>query len=148
MKVNDIINVTVTKVHPSYVKVNYEGNEATLQITELTWRAGKLDSSDFVKEGQVVRVKVIAVEGQTFSVSLREASLGGSPWNEPPIKNSEYFSPIVRIAEYGYYVELAYYCHALLLIDNTPNKYQIGDRVKVKVCSVNTERKQVEVVLA
>ena len=79
MKINELIEVTVTKVHPSYVKVVYEGKEATLQIPEITWKAGKVESSDYLTEGQNIRVKVIAIRDDAYSVSLKEASLGGNP---------------------------------------------------------------------
>ncbi|TQV74104.1 S1 RNA-binding domain-containing protein [Aliikangiella marina] len=146
MVLGEIIKVTVTKVHPSYVKVEYEGREATLQIAEITWRAGKMYSSDYVKEGQQIRVKVVAVEGDAFSVSLKEASYGGNPWKSPPRVDEEFFASVVRIAEYGYFFELNYYCHALMLLEDAPETLQMGDRVKVKVKSCSSERQRVEVV--
>lgn len=148
MKVNQIIEVTVTKVEPGYIKIDYEGRSATLQITELTWKPGKLDSSDYVKVGQNIRVKVTAVAGNEFSVSLREACLGGNPWNDPPNVGEQFYAPVVAVTEYGYFFEITYFCHALLLLENALKNYQLGDRVNVKVSSVELDRKKVELVLA
>lgn len=148
MEVNQIIEATVTKVEPGYVKIEYEGRPATLQITELTWKPGKLYSEDYVKVGQRVRVKITAIAGNEYSVSLREASLGGNPWNNPPKVGDLFFAPVVFVADYGYLVEIAYFCRALLLRENTPDTYQLGDRINVKVSSVDSSRNKVEVVLA
>lgn len=148
MKVNDLIEVKVTKVEPGYIKVEYEGRDATLQITELTWKPGRVTSSDYVTEGQVIRVKVTAVAGEKFGVSLREAALGGNPWLDPPKVGEEFFAPVVRVAEYGYFFELTYYCHALMKAEYMTRKLQMNDRVKVKVSQVEVERKRVEVVPA
>lgn len=148
MEVNQIIEATVTKVEPGYVKIEYEGRPATLQITELTWKPGKLDSADYVKVGQNVRVKIIAMAGNEYSVSLRQACLGGNPWNNPPEVEDIFFAPVVFVAEYGYFFEITYFCHALLLRENTPDTYQLGDRVNVKVSSVDLSNNKVEVVLA
>ena len=145
MNINDIIQVVVTKVEPGYVKVDYNGHEETLQITELTWRYGRVNPEDYVRVGQSIRVKVIAVLGDRFSVSMREAALGGNPWENPPKKGEVYFSPVVFVADYGYFFELAYYCQALMKIENVKGDYQIGDRVKVVVSKVDLERNRVEV---
>lgn len=148
MELGQIIDVTVTKVEPCYVKIDYDGRSATLQITELTWKPGKLDSSDYVKVGETIRVKVIAIAGDQFSVSLREACLGGNPWNDPPNVGERYFAPVVNVTGYGYFFEITYFCHALLLAENSIDKYQLGDRVNVEVSSIKLSPYRVEVVLA
>jgi ribosomal protein S1 len=148
MEVEQIIEVTVTKVEPGYVKIDYEGRPATLQITELTWKPGKLDSADYVKAGQKIRVKVIAIAGNEYSVSLKQACLGGSPWDNPPEIGDKFFAPVVFVADYGFFFEITYFCHALLLRVNTPDSYQLGDRVNVEVSFVDLKRHKVELVLA
>lgn len=144
MEVNQIIEVVVTKVEPGYVKIDFEGRSATLQITELTWKPGKLDSADYVSVGQKIRVKVMSVAGNEFSVSLREASLGGNPWSEPPMVGEEFFAPVVNVTDYGYFFEITYFCHALMMRENAPDSFQLGDRVNVKVSSADPERRRVE----
>ena len=148
MKENDIIEVKVTKVHPSYVKVEYLNKETTLQITELTWKAGKFESSDYVQEGDSIRVKVIKVEGERFSVSMRQACFGGNPWDQAPTTGEEYFAPVVSITEFGIFFELTYYCHALMHNKHLSRQYQKGDRVLVRVVSADPERQRVEVIEA
>lgn len=148
MELNQTIEVTVTKVEPGYIKIDYKGKSATLQITELTWKPGKLESSDYLKVGQMIRVKVIAIAGDQFSVSLREACLSGDPWNDPPKVGERYFAPVVNVTDYGYFFEITYFCHALLLAENAMGKYQLGDRVNVEVSSEKLSPSRVEVVLA
>jgi len=146
MKINDVIKVLVTKVHHSYVKVQYQGKESTLQITELTWKTGKLDVSQYVKEGEEIRVKVIKLDGERFSVSMKQALLGGDPWLNAPHVGDEFFAPIVSITDYGVLLELSYFCRALLLRENISQEYQLGDRITVKVVSSNPERQRIEVI--
>ena len=145
MELNQIIEVNVVEVNPSYVKIEFEGRQATLQITELTWKAGKIDSSDCVAIGQKIRVKVIAIQGKEYSVSLREASFGGNPWRDALKVGEEYFAPLVGITEYGYFFEISYFCHALMLKENAPEDLQLGDRIKVKISSSNPERQRIEI---
>ena len=146
MEEGEIIEAEVQEVHPGYIKIEYEGKSATLQITELTWKPGLVDSSRHANVGQKLRVKVIKILGDAFSVSMREASLGGNPWDNPPKIGEEYFAPVVFITDYGYFFELTYFCHALMKSENVNQKMQLGDRVKVRVSKVNLERRQVEVV--
>lgn len=146
MNIGDLIYVKATKVTPSYIKVSYSGKESTLLITELTWKAGKIDPEDYVKEGQTIRVRVTAIKGEKYSVSMREALLGGNPWAKPPKQNETYFSPIVYVTEYGYYFELAYFCRGLMLRENAPENLQIGDRLVVRVMSVDLDRKIIMVI--
>jgi len=145
MKLNQIIEVVVAEVEPGYVNVDFEGRPATLQITELTWKPGKLYSADYFSVGQKIRVKVIAIANNEFSVSLREASLGGNPWNDPPQVGDEYFAPVVRLCDYGYFFEITYFCYALMMKENATDTFQIGDRIRVKVSKVDVERKRVDV---
>jgi ribosomal protein S1 len=77
---------------------------------------------------------------------MREASLGGNPWDNPPKIGEEFFAPVVFVTDYGYFFELTYFCHALMKSDNVNQKLQLGDRVKVRVSKVNIESRQVEVV--
>lgn len=144
--VDQLIEVIVTKVEPGYIKIDYEGQPATLQITELTWRPGKVDSANYVKVGQKIRGKVNGIAGSEFSVSLREALLGGNPWDMPPKEGEIFFAPVVNVTDYGYFFEITYFCHALLLKENALEKYQLGDRLKVKVSAVELSRRKVEVV--
>lgn len=148
MEVDQIIEVLVTAVNPGFVKVDYEGRPATLQATELTWKPRALDSSEYVKVGQRIRVKVTAISGNSYSISLRQALLGGNPWDKPPRVGDHFFAPVVGITDYGYFVEITYFCHALLLSENTPDQYQIGDRIETIVSSVDLSRHRVQLVLA
>ncbi|MBB6523019.1 S1 RNA-binding domain-containing protein [Pseudoteredinibacter isoporae] len=144
MRVNDIIEVVVIQVEEGFVKVDYHGKLAILQITELTWRAGKIAPEDYVNVGDVVRVKIIKVDGDLFSVSLKEAQAGGNPWRGLSV-GDQYLSPVVLKADYGYFFEITYFCHALLKIENASRDYQLGDRIRLEVSDINYERKRVYV---
>jgi hypothetical protein len=52
MNINDLIEVVVTEVHDSHVLVEHKGIVSTLQTPEITWDAGKLEVSDYLKIGE------------------------------------------------------------------------------------------------
>ena len=138
MEINDLIKVIVTKVEPGYVLVNYCGQETTLQQTELTWNAGPVYPNEFVKEGEEITVRVIAKDGERFSPSLKHVN--ENPWEKPPEIGKFYQSPVMMVTEYGYYINIEYYCNALLTMEHSQSPHSLGDLVDVKVIEVNVEK--------
>ncbi len=143
MRVDDFIDVTVKKVHPSYVLIDYEGAEATLQITELTWNAGRFVPHDYVQEGQQITVVVTAMFDDRFSVSLKRVHPEDDPWFDPPEIGMQLKSPVVVVADYGYFFELSKNLHGLLLSENASQQYAQNELVYVRIKEVDTQKKRV-----
>ncbi|PWQ95192.1 S1 RNA-binding domain-containing protein [Leucothrix arctica] len=144
MEIGGLIRVTVNRVEEGFALVDYKGHEATLQQTEFTWDAGLVEPSDFVKKGDEITVKVIALKNERFSISLKQVI--ESPWNSSPKINNEYNSPVIMVAEYGYFVKIEQHCNALLQIENSKQKHSLHDRVNVKVIGVDISKEKVLVV--
>ena len=142
MNVGDLIEVTVNQVHESHVLVEYNRNVSTLQIPEITWDAGKIEVNDYLKVGEKITVRVIAVEGDRFSTSLKQVS--ENPWFKHPKLGIEFEAPIVSIAEYGYFFKIYDHCHGLLLRENASKRYSIGEKINVRVRMMDTERQRCE----
>ncbi len=141
MEINDLIKVKVTRVEPGFVLVDYHGREATLQQTELTWKAGVVFPKDFVKEGEEITVRVIAKDGERFSPSLKRVK--ENPWDSPPEIGKEYKSPVTMVTDYGYFINIEYYCNALLTSQQSKRNHSLGELVKVKVTEVNANQQKV-----
>ncbi|MDH5729598.1 MAG: S1 RNA-binding domain-containing protein [Gammaproteobacteria bacterium] len=141
MEVDDLITVRVKRVEPGYVLVDYLGLEATLQQTELTWKAGAVDPADYVKEGEEIVVRVVAKEGDRYSPSLKQVE--ENPWNYPPRLGEAYQSPVVMVTAYGYFINIEYYCNALLLLENAKRKHSLHEIVKVVVIEVDEKQQRV-----
>lgn len=141
MNINDLIPVKVTKVEDGFVLVNYNGQEATLQQTELTWNAGRVIPQEHVMEGQEIIVRVIAVEGKKFRPSLKQVK--ENRWNTPPELGKEYYSPVSMVTEFGYFVKVEYFCNALLLKENSKCSHSENDLIRVKIISVDADRNRV-----
>jgi len=148
MKQGDIIEVQVKEIHPGYIKIDYQGRDATLQIVDLTWKPGPVNPDDFVSVGDCIKVKVTKVVDDRFSVSLKEALPGGNPWLNPPRVGQVYRSKVSVVTEYGAFFDITSYCRALLHIDNMNKQYKVGDIDNVKVKYVDVERQRVELILA
>jgi len=143
MEINDLIKVKVTRVEEGFVLVEYHGQEATLLQTEITWNAGLVNPKDFVKEDEEITVRVIAVNEEKFSPSLKQVNK--NPWNNPPKIGSEYNSPITVVAEYGYFVKIEFYCNAILLLENSKHHHSLSDVVNVRVIEVDISQNNVMV---
>ena len=124
--------------------MEYHGQEVTLQQTELTWNAGIIRPKNFVKEGEEITVRVIAVNEDKFSPSLKQVK--NNPWNNVSKIGSEYNSPVTMVAEYGYFVKIEYYCNALLLLKKSKHNHSVHDMVNVRIIEVDKSRKKVIVV--
>jgi len=139
--VGDTIKVLVQSVKESFAIVEYKGVSATLVDIELTYEVGKVPKvSDFVSVGETHAVKVTAVKGEKFSVSLKQAK--ENPWLDPPKIGKEYYARISMVTDYGYFVKLEWFCLGLLLNENAKAKHSLGEKISVVIteCDVKKER--------
>ena len=143
MKVGQLIDVTVTEVHSGYASVDFQGKAATLQLTEITWKTGSLCLFDYVQIGKKIRVKVIAILGEAFSVSLKQACPDGNPWDKSPQVGDQFIASISLVIDYAYWLEITYFCRALLPLEHTSETYEAGDKLHVEVTSVDRAREHV-----
>ncbi|MEK7150742.1 MAG: S1 RNA-binding domain-containing protein [Patescibacteria group bacterium] len=89
-----------------FVKLE-EGLEGLVHISELDWSLVE-NPSDLYKVGDKVRVKIISIEGDKISLSIK--ALKTDPWKEVKLEKGDIVQGIVtKLNKYGVFVKLAQY---------------------------------------
>lgn len=136
LKVGDTVTGVATGVVDFGVFVNVDGIEGLVHISEISWeRVNK--PSDYVKVGQSIEAKIIAIDKDRLSLSMKQ--LTEDPW----LSEVEAFKPgdavegtITRITPFGAFVQLSPAVEALVHISELG-----GDGVNPeKVFTLNTRQ--------
>ena len=140
MKVGDVITVKVRDVGDGYANVEYLGFRGTLMLPEVTWDVTKrpLSVADFVSPAQEIQVKVTAISGDRFSMSMKRAL--ANPWDNAPEVGAICTGVVRVVTEYGYFVMLSKYMEGLLHKDDALSVHAKNDQVAVRVLSCEPER--------
>ena len=111
-------------------KVSVEG---LVHISELSW--GKVDAtSDFVSEGDKVKVKVIGIKEGKLALSMKQAQK--DPWEDASKKykkDSKHKSKVVRITDFGVFVELEKGVEGLIHMTKIPPGIKLEDDQEVNI---------------
>src|SRR6185437_12228311 len=138
LKVGDVVEGVVTGVIDFGVFVNVDGIEGLIHISEISWERVE-DPRKYVKVGETVQAKIIAIDKDRLSLSLKQMS--EDPW----LKQVKAFKKgdvvegkITRITPFGAFVQLSSAVEALVHVS------EMGDDDNVdpeKVFQLN-EKKQ------
>ncbi|MBR4459349.1 MAG: bifunctional 4-hydroxy-3-methylbut-2-enyl diphosphate reductase/30S ribosomal protein S1 [Clostridia bacterium] len=133
--------------------VDVGGVDGLVHITDLSWGHIK-DPSDVVKPNQEIDVKVLSLDRERERIQLGYKQLQPKPWDNAAEKYPEgaiVEGKAVRIVTFGAFVELEPGLDGLVHISQcAPTKIakvedavNVGDIVRAKVLSVDTERKRI-----
>ena len=131
--VGESVEGVVTGVVDFGIFVNVEGVEGMVHISEIAW--DRVDNpSTYVKVGQTVKAKVIAIDQDKLSLSMKQ--LTPDPW----IKESEKFAvgetvqgTINRITPFGAFVQVTPVIEALVHISELSEDHVTDPSELVKV---------------
>lgn len=118
--------------------------EGLVHISELAW--GKVDTvSDVVKEGDKVKVKVIAVKDNKLSLSIKHAQK--DPWEEAKDKykvDTRIKGKVTRISDFGVFVEVEPGIEGLIHLTKIPpgKRFDLGEEVDCLVEEIDTQSKK------
>jgi small subunit ribosomal protein S1 len=155
MKIGDSVKGVVTGVVDFGVFVNVEGIEGLVHISEISWERVN-NPSDYVKVGQTIEAKIISIDKDRLSLSIKQ--LTQDPW----LDEVEQFKPgeevegtVTRITPFGAFVQISPAVEALVHIselgnDNTdPEKvFTLNERKKFVVLEVDKENRKISLRLA
>jgi len=156
MKIGDAVKGVVTGVVDFGVFVNVEGIEGLVHISEISWERVN-NPSDYVKVGQTIEAKIISIDKDRLSLSIKQ--LTQDPW----LDEVEQFKPgtevegtVTRITPFGAFVQISPAVEALVHIselgsDNTvdPEKvFTLNERKKFVVLEVDKENRKISLRLA
>jgi len=151
LAVGETVKGVVTGVVDLGVFVNVDGIEGLIHISEISWERVN-DPSDYVKVGQTVEAKIIAVDKERLSLSLKQ--LSDDPW----LKEAEQFKKgdtvegsVTRITPFGAFVQISPAVEALIHIselgegsDVDPEKvFKLNEKKSFKVLEADKENRKI-----
>lgn len=156
LKIGDKVTGVVTGVVDFGVFVNVEGIEGLVHISEISWERVN-NPSDYVKVGQTIEAKIISIDKDRLSLSIKQ--LTQDPW----LDEVEQFKPgskvegtVTRITPFGAFVQISPAVEALVHIselgdgnDVDPEKvFTLNERKDFVVLDVDKENRKISLSLA
>ncbi len=151
LKVGDSVEGTVTGVIDFGAFVNIDGIEGLIHISEISWERVE-DPRDYIKTGEKVNAKIIAIDKDRLSLSLKQMS--DDPWlNEVKAfkKGDTVEGKVTRITPFGAFVQLSPSVEALVHVSEMsseegidPEKiFQLNEKKKFKVLDIDIEGRKI-----
>jgi small subunit ribosomal protein S1 len=151
LKVGDTVEGVVTGVIDFGAFVNVDGIEGLIHISEISWE--RVDNPrNYVKVGDTAKAKIIAIDKDRLSLSLKQMS--EDPWlsEVKAFKSGDVVEgKVTRITPFGAFVQLSPSVEALVHVsemsdDETvdPEKlFQLNEKKQFKVLDVDTENRKI-----
>lgn len=151
LNVGDNVKGTVTGVIDFGAFVNVDGIEGLIHISEISWERVE-NPRDYVKTGDTVEAKIIAIDKDRLSLSLKQ--MQEDPWlNEvKAFKKGEMVEgKVTRITPFGAFVQLSPAVEALVHVSEMsddegvdPEKiFQLNEKKKFKVLDIDTDGRKI-----
>ncbi len=151
LKAGDTIEGVVTGVIDFGAFVNVDGIEGLIHISEISWERVE-DPRDYVKNGDTVKAKIIAIDKDRLSLSLKQMT--EDPWlNEvKSFKKGELVEgKVTRITPFGAFVQLSSSVEALVHVSEMSNDegvdpeqiFKLNEKKKFKVIDIDTEGRKI-----
>lgn len=156
LKVGDKVTGVVTGVVDFGVFVNVEGIEGLVHISEISWERVN-NPSDYVKVGQNIEAKIIAIDKDRLSLSMKQ--LTQDPWLDEveQFKSGDKVEgTVTRITPFGAFVQISPAVEALVHIselgdgnDVDPEKvFTLNERKTFIVLDIDKENRKISLSLA
>lgn len=108
-KIGDLIEGRVTRVVPYGIFVEVvPGVEGLVHVSDFTWNTKKINIGDFVKENDVVKVKLMDMDAKTKKIKLGIKQLSQDPWSNAEEKfkvGTKLTGKVVDVKNFGIFVE-------------------------------------------
>lgn len=151
LKVGDVVKGVVTGVIDFGAFVNVDGIEGLIHISEISWERVE-DPRDYIKNGDTIEAKIIAIDKDRLSLSLKQ--MQEDPWlNEVKAfkKGEQVEGKVTRITPFGAFVQLSPSVEALVHVSEMsddegvdPEKlFQLNEKKKFKVIDIDTEGRKI-----
>jgi small subunit ribosomal protein S1 len=151
LQVGDTVKGVVTGVVDFGVFVNVDGIEGLIHISEISWERVN-NPSDYVKIGDQIEAKIIAIDKERLSLSMKQ--LVEDPWLsevEGLKKGSKVEGTVTRITPFGAFVQISPAVEALVHVselgegsDVDPEKvFTLNERKSFKVLDIDKEGRKI-----
>jgi len=131
--------------------VTFDGLEGLVHVSEIDW-GHVTDPSKFAKVGMKVKVKVIGLDSDKISLSIKR--LKENPWDvlarEHKV-NDIISAPISRISQFGAFIELTGGIQGLIhlseishwVVKDIREHVKVGEEVKAKIINFDPKKKRI-----
>jgi small subunit ribosomal protein S1 len=155
LKIGDTVEGVVTGVVDFGAFVNVEGIEGLIHISEISWE--RVNSpTDYVKVGDNVTAKIIAIDKDRLSLSLKQ--LQEDPWMkqvEQFKKGDSVEGTVTRITPFGAFIQISPAVEALVHVTELgegegadPEKlFKLNERKKFTILEIDKENRKISLSL-
>lgn len=151
LKIGDVVEGVITGVIDFGAFVNVEGIEGLIHISEISWERVE-DPKDHIKVGDKIKAKIIAIDKDRLSLSLKQMS--EDPWLQEVKafkKGDNVKGKITRITPFGAFVQLSPSVEALVHVSEMgdddsidPEKlFQLNETKEFKVIDIDLEGRKI-----
>lgn len=151
LKVGDVVEGVVTGVIDFGAFVNVDGIEGLVHISEISWERVE-DPKQYVKTGDKIKAKIIAIDKDRLSLSIKQMS--DDPWlsEVKKFKKGDLVEgKITRITPFGAFVQLSPAVEALVHVSEMsddesvdPEKlFKLNEIKQFKVLEIDTENRKI-----
>lgn len=151
LKVGDTVKGVVTGVIDFGAFVNVDGIEGLIHISEISWERVE-DPRKYLKTGEEVEAKIIAIDKDRLSLSLKQMS--EDPWMKEVKafkKGDNVEGKVTRITPFGAFVQLSPSVEALVHVsemgdgdDTNPEEvFRLNEKKSFKVLDIDTENRKI-----
>lgn len=155
LKVGDMVEGVATGVIDFGAFVNVEGIEGLVHISEISWERVE-DPRKYVKVGDKIKAKIIAIDKDRLSLSIKQMS--DDPWlsEVKKFKKGDVVEgKITRITPFGAFVQLSPSVEALVHVSEMsddegvdPEKlFKLNEKKQFKVLDIDTENRKISLSL-
>lgn len=156
MNVGDLVKGTVTGVVDFGAFVNVDGVEGLVHISEISWERVN-NPADYIKVGQEVEAKIIAIDHERLSLSIKQ--LTDDPWLSEVKslkKGAKVKGTVTRITPFGAFVQISPSVEALVHVselgegsDVDPEQvFTLNERKDFKVLDIDHENRKISLTVA
>lgn len=151
LRVGDIKDGLVSGIVKFGIFVTFDGLEGLVHISEIAWGHVK-NPAEYVKVSDRVKVKVIGLEGEKLSLSMKQ--LQKDPWEEIAERypvGKKVHGAVTRLTEYGAFVKLEPEINGLVHLSEIAHHkvmdpaeaLRIGEKVDVQVINIDPDERRI-----
>ncbi len=154
VQIGDIVEGTVKSFTSFGAFIDLGGFDGLLHLNDMSW-GHVTKPKDFVKRGQVVRLRLINIDPETKKINLSLKHMSEDPWTTFASKynvGDDITAPITKITNFGVFIEIEPGIEGLAhiselswtkRISNPKELFNIGDVVQAKVLGYDLDKKRV-----
>lgn len=151
LKVGDKVTGAITGVVDFGAFVNVDGIEGLIHISEISWDRVE-DPNQYVKVGDQVEAKIIAIDKDRLSLSIKQ--LQPDPWIKEVAKfksGDEVEGVVTRITPFGAFIQISPAVEALVHVSELgqgegadPEKvFKLNEKKKFKILDIDKEARKI-----